>query len=302
MRVSIILLCYKMTDQIGNTLRSLVPPYQKNLSSSEIEILLVDNGSPTPIGKIPWSSGSNITYSYIPPSKARPSPAEAMNQAVFRASSKTLCLMIDGARMITPGTLYWGLRLLESMRNSVVEVRGWHLGPGWQPESIGQGYNREVERELLEETRWWENGYRLFDIAAPTPQVKAGLSVPAAESNCLFIERELFEQIGGFDERYKEAGGGFVNLDFYARTVTSAEQVWTILGEGTFHQVHGGAATGLPTSELQEALIRWRKESEGIRGPMPRIDPAKFVLAGHMPQELMRWLCRNLQETPGDAG
>ena len=30
MRVSIILLCYKMTDQIGNTLRSLVPPYQKN--------------------------------------------------------------------------------------------------------------------------------------------------------------------------------------------------------------------------------------------------------------------------------
>ena len=92
--------------------------------------------------------------------------------------------MIDGARMVTPGTVYWGLRLLESVRHSVVEVRGWHLGPDWQPESITQGYNRKVERELLEKTRWWENGYRLFDIAAPTPQVKGGLSSPAAESNC----------------------------------------------------------------------------------------------------------------------
>ena len=55
MRASIILLCYKMADQIGNTLRSLVSPYQKNVSGSEIEILLVDNGSPTPMGEIPWS-------------------------------------------------------------------------------------------------------------------------------------------------------------------------------------------------------------------------------------------------------
>ena len=94
-----------------------------------------------------------------------------------------------------------------------------------------------------------------------------------------------------------EAGGGFVNFDFYARAVTAARQVWTVLGEGTFHQVHDGAATGLATNELDAALTRWTKESEEIRGPLPKLDPTKFVLAGHMPPELTRWLCRNSQET-----
>ena len=40
------------------------------------------------------------------------------------------------------------------------------------------------------------------------------------------------------DERYAEAGGGLVNLDFYARAAEAADLIWTLLGEGTFHQVH----------------------------------------------------------------
>jgi hypothetical protein len=176
------------------------------------------------------------------------------------------------------------------------------LGPAWQPESVSQGYDERSEHVLLEKIRWWENGYRLFEIAAPTPQVRAGLSVPAAESNCVFLERDLFERIGGFDERYAQPGGGFVNLDFYARAVGAAERVWTVLGEGTFHQVHGGAATGLSKERLQTALALWRRESEAIRGPMPLIDAAKFVLAGHLPEELLRWLCRNSLEPPDELG
>jgi hypothetical protein len=49
--------------------------------------------------------------------------------------------MIDGARMVTPGTFYWGMRLLNLSPRSFVEVRGWHLGPKWQPESIMDGYD-----------------------------------------------------------------------------------------------------------------------------------------------------------------
>ena len=64
--------------------------------------------------------------------------------------------MIDGARMVTPGVLSWALRLLELTPNSVVEVRGWRLGPKFQPDSVAEGYDHKVETQLLDETRWWE--------------------------------------------------------------------------------------------------------------------------------------------------
>jgi glycosyltransferase involved in cell wall biosynthesis len=292
-KLSIVVVSYKMARQIGNTIRSLRSPYQVDVQNEEIEILLVDNGSPEPLSEEVWSGMTNLTYSYIQPVAAKPSPALAINRAVSLARAPNVCVMIDGARMVTPGALRWGLRLLDLSPRSFIEVRGWHLGPKWQPESVMEGYDHERETLLLQETRWWENGYRLFDIAASTPQTKFGLSVPAAESNCFFMSREFFERLGGFDERYGEPGGGLVNLDFYARAVAAADQVWTILGEGTFHQVHGGAATGLATQELHQALKRWRTESEELRGKFPVIEKSKFALAGHLPEEFCRWLCRN---------
>jgi hypothetical protein len=297
-RLSVILVCYKMAEQIGNTLQSLLAPYQGHVANEEIEILLIDNGSPEPLPESTWLLAKNITYTYLAPSEAKPSPAFAINQLVKRASSSDLCLMIDGARMLTPGVLDWGMRLLGLSRDAIVEVRGWHLGPKWQPESIAEGYTHEIERGLLNQVAWKENGYKLFDISASTPQTSFGLSVPAAESNCLFMTRELFDALGGFDERYAEPGGGLINLDFYARAVAKAICVWTLLGEGTFHQVHHGAATGLTTDELHRSLRRWKSESLGIRGPFPSLDPAKFILAGHMPAELLGWMKRNTPEVP----
>jgi hypothetical protein len=113
----------------------------------------------------------------------------------------------------------------------------------------------------------------------------------------LFISRSLFDSIGGFDERYEAAGGGLVNLDFYSRAVAAAEHLWTLLGEGTFHQVHGGAATSLSLKELQRALMHWRTESSRLRGPMSPVDAAKVILAGHMPTEFRTWLNR-MTSTP----
>ena len=141
--------------------------------------------------------------------------------------------------------------------------------------------------------RWWENGYRLFDISAASAQTKLGFSRPPSESNCLFISRALFDQLGGFDDRYQEPGGGLVNLDFYARAVAAADHVWTILGEGTFHQVHGGAATSLSLEELRLAIVRWDAESLRLRGPLPPgRSSTNFILAGHIPREFQAWLSR----------
>jgi glycosyltransferase involved in cell wall biosynthesis len=291
-KLSIVVVCYEMAAQIRNTLRSLLPPYQRGVETSDYEIILIDNGSAKILDDETRTISPNLQYIYLSPNKSSSNPASAMNRAATLSRAPLLCLMIDGARMLTPGVLSWAMRLLELAPGAMVEVRGWHLGPKWQPESVAEGYNHDIECHLLDQVRWWENGYRLFDISSGSAQTKRGISQPASESNCLFVSRALFDRLGGFDERYKEAGGGLVNLDFYARAVAAADHVWTLLGEGTFHQVHGGAATSLSLEELRLAIVRWSAESSTLRGPLPPIDPDKFILAGHIPREFQAWLSR----------
>jgi hypothetical protein len=57
---------------------------------------------------------------------------------------------------------------------------------------VAEGYNHDIESQLLDQVRSWENGYRLFDISAGSAQTKLGFSQPASESNCLFLSRALF--------------------------------------------------------------------------------------------------------------
>lgn len=291
LQVSLIVVCHNMAAQIENTLYSLLPPYQRDITSADYEIILMDNGSSAPLDERLQNLSPNLRYVYLPPAEARPNPAAAMNRGAALARASRLCLMIDGARMLTPGVLSWGLRLMALAAEAVVEVRGWHLGPKWQPESVMDGYDHETETRLLAGARWRENGYRLWNIAAATPQSRHGFSAGTAESNCLFMSRALFARIGGFDERSRVPGGGLVNLDFFARAVAATEHVFTILGEGTFHQVHGGAATGLAEPVLNEAITRWREESAQLGHTIA--PEYEFILAGHLPVECARWLSKN---------
>ncbi|MBN2578642.1 MAG: glycosyltransferase [Pirellulales bacterium] len=288
--LSVIVVCYRMTEQIGNTLRSLTPPYQRHLHVEDYEILLIDNGSPEPLPPEIWAASSNVRYEYIPPDRANPSPAAALNWGVLQSRAPVVCLMIDGARLVTPGVLHAGLRAARLCPRGIVEVRGWHLGPKVQMESAKEGYNHEVERRLLEEIQWYENGYRLFEISSLAGSTPFGFLGKTVESNCLFMDRAFFQAMGGLDERYRAPGGGLVNLDFFWRAVTRAEMVFTLLGEGHFHQVHGGAATGLPTEENQLAFAHWRVEYERLSRPFSGPPPYEPLLVGHLPKECRRWL------------
>jgi hypothetical protein len=279
-----------MARQVENTLHSLLPPYQRNIGLRDYEIILVDNGSARMLDESVQRKAPNLRYVHIPPAEANPNPATALNHGVALSRAPLLCLMIDGARLLTPEVLAWGLRLIALREDSVTEVRGWHLGPKFQPESISEGYDEATERQLLDSIRWRENGYRLFEIAASSAQTRSGLSAKTAESNCLFMSRHLFARIGGMDERSRTPGGGLVNLDFFGRTVAAATVVFTLLGEGTFHQVHGGAATGLPRPRLESAITRWRKESQELRHTIA--PDYQVILAGHLPPESAGWLAR----------
>ena len=65
------------------------------------------------------------------------------------------------------------------------------------------------------------------------------------ESNAVFMTASRWAELGGFDEVFDRPGGGLVNHDLFRRACEwpGAELV-ILLGEATFHQFHGGAATG----------------------------------------------------------
>ena len=53
--------------------------------------------------------------------------------------------------------------------------------------------------------------------------------------------------LGGFNEGFVSPGGGLVDLDFFREAIESnLFEPLLLLGEGSFHQFHGGVATNVP--------------------------------------------------------
>ena len=289
--LSVIVICYEMEAQIKCTLHTLLPPYQQDVDTQQYEVVIVDNGSTKPLPTSTWSQGDNVRYVHVPKSQASVNPGLAINWAVAGNRSPMLCIMIDGARLLTPRVLRWGMDLAMLSQDTLVEVRGWDLGPKPQIDSVAEGYTPQAERKLLDQIDWPENPYQLFDISAPPITTKRGFLGLAAESTCLFLSRSLFDRIGGYDERYREPGGGLCNVDFFHRAVMESQRVFTLLGEGTFHQFHNGSTTALDPANRGHVLHRWRKEYQKLSRPL-RSPPVIYepVLAGHVPAECRRWL------------
>ena len=129
--------------------------------------------------------------------------------------------------------------------------------------SVLKGYDQDKEDRLLAQARWSEDGYRLFDIAVLAGSSQDGWFGAIAESNAIFMRKPLWNELGGMDEKFKAPGGGLVNLDTLARAVRLPQvSVVTLLGEGTFHQIHGGVATNA-TENPWDAFHAEYKEIRG---------------------------------------
>lgn len=296
--LTIVVVVHDMAREAPRTLLSLAPLYQLGVAAEDYEVVVVDNGSQPPLGAdTATAAAPNVRYHYV--ADASPSPAAALNLGAQLAQGRWLGLMVDGARMVTPGMLRAAREALGDRDDLVVETMGFHLGHQPHHRAAPDSYGPQEEDELLASIGWPEDGYRLFDIASLAGSCHRGWYAPISESTCLFMSAAAFERHGGFDERFDEPGGGFLNLDFYRRVMEDPALVPVrLVGEATFHQVHGGAATGRRGLALRAGLWRWRRQYRRIRGRRYRAPEAVPELVGAAEPHAQRWMERSAELYP----
>ncbi len=114
--------------------------------------------------------------------------------------------MIDGAHVLTPGVLRFGMLGLRTYAPAMVATQQWYVGPGPAGRGDRRGLRPGVRGSAVRRIDWPLDGYRLFEIGHFIGERDwfDGLW----ESNCLFVPRRLLEQVGGFDEAFSMPGGG----------------------------------------------------------------------------------------------
>ena len=152
-------------------------------------------------------------------------------------------------------------------------------------------HDQRSEDALLATVDWQGDGYELFSIAVFAGSSGRGWFGALGESSALFMPRALWDELGGLDERFELPGGGLVNHDLYRRAcLLERTQLVVLLGEGTFHQFHGGAATSrrFTWDEMHADYVQVRGETHH-----PPVVPTLYV--GGAPHQSWPHLERSAQ-------
>jgi cephalosporin hydroxylase len=288
--LSVVVVFHNMRREAARTLYSLSRKYQQGVRQLNYEVIVVENGSDPDqrLGEeFVRSFGREFRYIDLG-EEATPSPAPALNRGIEVSSGRAVALMIDGAHVLTPGVLRYGMLGLSSYAPALVTTQQWYVGPGQQNVAVAQGYDGDYEDRLFEEIKWPTDGYRLFNIGHFIGD--RDWFEDQWESNCIFVPRPLIEQVGRMDESFSKPGGGFVNLDFFERIAsTPSVTLVSILGEGSFHQLHGGTTTNVAEISERSGLIdTYHNQYAELRGRRFRMPAKEVHYVGSLPEPARR--------------
>lgn len=253
-----------MQREAQRTLLSLSRRYQQGLDDAHYEVLCIDNGSAQPMDRR-FVESFGREFRLIRPEPALPSACKAINDAVKQARGRYVCIMIDGAHMLSPNVLSQALEAFKGYPDAMVALRQWFIG-GDQRWLAQNGYTREMEDQLFARCEWPHDPYALFDIGRAMHDPAGGWYQGMGESNCVLLPISTYRQIGGYDELFDEPGAGYANLDFFVRAAAAVRgPIISMLGEASFHQFHGGTTTNVPDRDKDRLVSQYNQKFRQLR-------------------------------------
>lgn len=125
------------------------------------------------------------------------------------AKGEILILVVDSARIPTPMVLRKTRDAFERFGTEIVTTTTpYHIGKHYSDPS----FTVEECRKILESTRWRNDAYHLFEVAAHTRISETG---KFNESTYLGVTRENFMKVGGWNENFPSWGSH--NIDIFRR-------------------------------------------------------------------------------------
>jgi hypothetical protein len=259
--ISIVIVSYNMAREVPRTVFSLSRGYQRLDATGPCEVLLIDNGSTPPPRREDFGPDVDLAIHHWP--DPTPSPVPALNSGLRQARGALVGVWIDGARLASPGLVQACAQAAALHPRAIVVTENRHLGPRAQPLSCLDGYDQAREDALLATVDWRRDGYGLFGISVSVDGTARG--EPMLESNAIFMRRELWDELGGYDPAFDSPGGGAVNPDLLIRACERpGTQLIRVVGEATFHQFHGGVTSSDPERN-RRVLIDCSREYYRIR-------------------------------------
>lgn len=289
--LSVVVVLHNMVRQARNTLHSLSAAYQLGgVSSADYEVIVVENDSGNnlhdeDISKLPGN------FQYHLRREESVSPAAAINFGIAQARADFIGVMIDGARMLTPGVIKTVLDSTKAYPNAFVNVPGYYLtAQGAVAEEQSLTDVAGEEQAMLSQCDWQSDGYRLFERAVFSNGNRHGYLRPWFESTAFFVNRWALTQAGGADESFQLAGGGALLLHLFRSLGLIGELEYLVLpGEGNFHQFHSGVST--QSGDSRDALVKQFKQqldSKWVGGF--RALSREPTLVGNVPEQAIRFL------------
>ena len=127
--LSVVVVAHNMARELPRTLRSLDPAHQQGIGADDYEVIVVDNGSTTPVDPgLVDDFGGRLRVERIEP--APPSPAFAANHGLRAAEGDLVGLIVDGARLASPGLLAGARRAARLDDRPLITAPAFHLGAG----------------------------------------------------------------------------------------------------------------------------------------------------------------------------
>ncbi len=292
--LSIVVVVYRMPDQAEKTLLSLAPSYQQAADPRRYEVVVVENHSDRLLGE-ERATRHAPNVRYIHRHETQRTPVHACNLGVARSRGTHVAIMIDGARMLSPGVVRQTLEVYGTTPRAAVCTPGFHLGHKLQQAAVTDGYDESTEAALLEEIGWPADGYRLFDVSVFSGTSGGGFFLPMWESNYFAMPKRTWRRLRGMDSRYNDFGGGNCNLDLFKRLLEQRRMPLVLLyGEGSFHQFHGGVTTNTPPEERQRIYKLLSDQDIALRGPL-KPPPWQPLLYGTPHPAAQRFLAKSLE-------